>query len=751
MSTVFAERPRFFEGQYLGADDLESFLRYAREHDARHLLGAHTWGIVSGIELIDREIPGGGTEFLLAPGLAVDGYGRVIVVTAPLKLDTALFAQQPSGTIEVWIRLAETAFTNTRAGYRVCECSDAYTRVAESFDIVVGPRPSVLQRQSGVSVGDDTYVDAREAPGALLPEAPIACDASVPAQRFPDEDEQDLWLIPVGVVPWDKVAAAFLAPDEAQRKAARIFRRQAGLVAEDIHAAAGVLRLRGRWQPRQPGIPNDQVCAGDAIRDADLALCDGELHFRELIWLEDDVRFRADARLYGGTLEFQQANGTDYLQGGVPLALRRRPERNEHNGFDLQVLLGAPQGADGPTRLTIGKATASGADACSIAFDYEPGVYVQHDGRLGIGTKDSLLALPLTIRALGDNGGLIGFEAGDGSLAWQMNFGPNGNGFNFTETDPAGTRLFLQNGGRVGIGTLDPEARLDIRGVPAPGGNALGAGKWFQAGDGGDAGRVWLQYGDQLAPLLVMSDRDDPPRIQFQQIGNGAETGPQFQSWIGHARGNSADLALIGGRVGVGTLTPFRGLHVEASEVHSGGPGAGFSFGNREDGPVEVPAQGERWVWYASGRTARLWSGVDKLGMDAAGNLGLGTVAPSARLEVRGNIRLGTNGEFFALGCLDNLRVLAGRVSAAGVPQSGSGFSVVPLGEGRYHVAYASPFNAIPVVVATLVDSPNQDNFLTVVASTQSGFDLHSKDDVALNEAAYQNSAFNFVVLGVRN
>lgn len=43
MSTVFAERPSFFEGQYLGADDLEAFLKYAREYDARHLLGAHTW------------------------------------------------------------------------------------------------------------------------------------------------------------------------------------------------------------------------------------------------------------------------------------------------------------------------------------------------------------------------------------------------------------------------------------------------------------------------------------------------------------------------------------------------------------------------------------------------------------------------------------------------------------------------------------------------------------------------------------
>ena len=52
MSMVYAERPSFFNGQYLGAEDLEAFLRYAREQEARHLLGSHTWGIVAGIDLV---------------------------------------------------------------------------------------------------------------------------------------------------------------------------------------------------------------------------------------------------------------------------------------------------------------------------------------------------------------------------------------------------------------------------------------------------------------------------------------------------------------------------------------------------------------------------------------------------------------------------------------------------------------------------------------------------------------------------
>jgi len=74
-------------------------------------------------------------------------------------------------------------------------------------------------------------------------------------------------------------------------------------------------------------------------------------------------------------------------------------------------------------------------------------------------------------------------------------------------------------------------------------------------------------------------------------------------------------ITYAGGNVGIGTTgTLSRILHVQGSEIHSGGGGAGYSFGNRETATfVEGPGGGERWVWYASGGRARLWSGGDKL------------------------------------------------------------------------------------------------------------------------------------------
>ncbi len=93
------------------------------------------------------------------------------------------------------------------------------------------------------------------------------------------------------------------------------------------------------------------------------------------------------------------------------------------------------------------------------------------------------------------------------------------------------------------------------------------------------------------------------------------------------------------GRVGIGLLgnPPQQTLHVEGSEVHSGGTGGGFSFASRTTGSfVENPTAGERWSWYASGGSASLWSGTDQLTITpGAGGLRLSAGAVGSALELR--------------------------------------------------------------------------------------------------------------------
>lgn len=118
-------------------------------------------------------------------------------------------------------------------------------------------------------------------------------------------------------------------------------------------------------------------------------------------------------------------------------------------------------------------------------------------------------------------------------------------------------KVVITDSGNVGIGTSGPEARLDIAN--------MGENLWLRLGDGGDGGRLWVEYGKQSAPLLVMSDFDDPPRIQFQQTWRDTEDDPEFASWIGHAKSQSSDIAIMGGNVGIGTPKPDHTLDVNGS------------------------------------------------------------------------------------------------------------------------------------------------------------------------------------------
>lgn len=733
MDTLFAERPHFFEGQYLGADDLAVLLDYLREQAARLRLAGRSWGVVSGLELVQGTDPGGAIQYTIAPGVAIDGHGRLLALLQPTRLDAGLFALQPSGLVNVWLRHSEASAGGVRPGFESCDSSDAYARVSESVVIEVGLRQNVAQRESGVELGGTVYTDARDAPGTLLPGRPLALDGSVGAQLFPNDDETTLWLVPLGRVPWTQGApGTFAAFDETAQKLSTIFRRQAGLLAESLIGANGLLRLRARWTEREPGKTNDQLAAADAPRESDLQTCHARIEPTEPIWLEEHTRLTGDLRLRGRRVEWQAEGGTDYAAGGSVLGLRRAPAANALGGEDLQLLLGS--NAPGPSRLVVGAAAlqAAPADPCRPDFDFTSGVVVQHDAKVGVGTADSTLAHPLTLRVSGAQQQALALQSPAGAVTWQINTLPGPPGFNITQADATQSNLFIDPTGNVGIGTSAPQAKLDLRGVPAPLGNALGANKWFQAGDGGDTGRLWVQYGAQLAPLMVMSDLDEPPRIQFQQIGAGTEEAPQHQSWIGQARGNSPDLSLSGGRVGINTQVPMRGLHVEGEEAHSGGAFGGFSFSSRGNAFVEAPANGERWVLYAFNGVARLWSGIDRLSVDVAGV-----------------VRMGPSLQHFAVGSRDNVRMVSGRMAvvAAG---AGIDWAAVRTGTGLVTVTFAPPFTAIPVVTATLVDPLADDNVICVRNVSANGFDvvIRDIDSSAVDGSTPQDSAFNFIAVG---
>ena len=143
-------RPQFFEGQYLGAEDLTAALDYSRIASARHLLGAHTWGIAIGLGIKEIDGPGGEVLVFIQPGFAWDGFGRPIVLLTPASIPADLFKSfvydplqdEPDGRmVEVWLRLPRDPYAGTRRRLRPrARPGNDFARALETYTIEVGQR-----------------------------------------------------------------------------------------------------------------------------------------------------------------------------------------------------------------------------------------------------------------------------------------------------------------------------------------------------------------------------------------------------------------------------------------------------------------------------------------------------------------------------------------------------------------------------------------------------------------------------------
>src|SRR5262245_21411600 len=247
-----SERPQFFEGQYLGAEDLAATVSYSRVGQARHALGAHTWGIALGLELIQRPLPGGDVEVTLTPGYAWDGIGRPIVALAPAKVGLTLFenfqddtdaAGIPAG---IWLSYHELPTKSPAQGFAACRDGQLFERVIESYRI------EALRASSadfhGVTVAGRT-IDARSAVQAFNPTGKTLYDESVPYQEFPESGDLPRWRIFAGFVRWVKQPnqpARLIPRTDDDLNATRRKRRYIGVIGETIVAPGGVLRLRDR-------------------------------------------------------------------------------------------------------------------------------------------------------------------------------------------------------------------------------------------------------------------------------------------------------------------------------------------------------------------------------------------------------------------------------------------------------------------------------------------------------------------------
>src|SRR5262245_32225273 len=125
------ERVRYYDGEYLRSFDFTAEQTYHLEMRRRLNLALHLWGIVDGLELKGSDEAAGIPVAYVTPGLAIDAYGREIVLfTAYPISDEVLYGNNAwqDGTYSVWARYARRAGTPPAPGYRTCRPEEQYTR-----------------------------------------------------------------------------------------------------------------------------------------------------------------------------------------------------------------------------------------------------------------------------------------------------------------------------------------------------------------------------------------------------------------------------------------------------------------------------------------------------------------------------------------------------------------------------------------------------------------------------------------------
>lgn len=211
------------------------------------------------------------------------------------------------------------------------------------------------------------------------------------------------------------------------------------------------------------------------------------------------------------------------------------------------------------------------------------------------------------------------------------------------------------------------------------------------------------------------------------------------------------------GRVGLGTTSPAKLLHLRTlgpvmilQDTAAASNQAGYvTFWN--DASVETA-----WMGFGSPGSPHFSivnarSGgsinIEAITVTSGGLVGIGTTSPTTKLDVRGDVRLGSTGQYYAPGGAENLRILRGRISSTGAVLVGSGFTASRTGTGLYVITYSTAFSGTPVLTL----SP-------AVGSTGGPYGAHTNGvlttsaGVRITTASGTNidDTFDFILIGPR-
>jgi len=643
------QRPRFYEGQYLGADDINAVVEYDHEMIARHELGLHGWGIAVGLTLLEQPTPGAPKRqnVFLAPGLAEDGFGRKIVVLTPAQLPDTLFAKIPfaadvddpsknNGTppgrfVKVWLAYDEQTGQPPGAGFVNCDAGNEYTRVQETYRFLIGDQTDTHR----ISVAGRTVnaVDALKI--SINPTAPSLPDESVPQQTFPSDNLTARWLIPIGFVRWvvNSSGGGYFVdrnidPNDRGDDRIRKVRHYIGTVTEAINGSDGALVLRNRTDdPNANGRFLARLQSGDPLSDT----------LRDLVWVEGNLRSVGDIRMAGGALRFADINGSDQ---NTPLSIERVGDKPLVTGQrSLDVLIGPDAQPD--NRFAVATVVKDDPDPSKRQLSEK--LSVLSSGKVGVANDSPAYALDV-------KGDRIRLETPDGSKVLDLRT-DDGSGvtaesrtsdFVLRATGGAPTHNLILNpdssDGNVGVGiaTPDPNYKLDVK-----------------------AKAIKLGLEDNGGGQLILKNNQNDNKIYLEAFSSDGTDNADELLLTGRNGGFVREIALqakttyVAGNLGVATETPDQPLTVSGN-VHVIG----------DNIVLENPARTKNIFLFTSGSDVDLATTTNDLSIRSEGhnclinwltgdgNVGVGTGSPQQKLHVGGEfVRIEGNGEAACIGC----------------------------------------------------------------------------------------------------
>lgn len=200
MSNDPIARVHYFPQQFLRTEDFDTEQAYHIDMRRRHNIGHHIWGVVYGLQM---QVEEGG--IFVQPGMAVDGFGRELILPERQALALSEFEAKDSDQLDVWLLYNLVGAKQGTSAHRCSGNTNAFNRWQEL--------PAIR-----LEVPDPSYPDPRQ------PKAVLDAGVESAAHRRPSDDPAHRWPVFLGRIVRDRSdpTAPAYSVDQVGRPAAGV-------------------------------------------------------------------------------------------------------------------------------------------------------------------------------------------------------------------------------------------------------------------------------------------------------------------------------------------------------------------------------------------------------------------------------------------------------------------------------------------------------------------------------------------------